>query len=58
MEQEANTKRLTMDTYIDTLNGFGDKILTWADPENQYRGPTEVRKNCVLFLSRNPKSVL
>lgn len=44
-----------MDTYIDTLNGFGDKILTWADPENQYRGPTEVSKNCVLFLCRGPK---
>lgn len=40
-----------MDTYIETLNGVGDKILTWADPENQYRGPTEVSKNCVLISS-------
>mmetsp|Transcript_49546 Transcript_49546/g.73824 ORF Transcript_49546/g.73824 Transcript_49546/m.73824 type:complete len:277 (-) Transcript_49546:281-1111(-) len=30
-----------MDNYVSTLNNVGESILTWADPENKYRGYTE-----------------
>ena len=31
-----------MDKYTETLDKVGEAILTWADPENKYRGHTEV----------------
>ena len=31
-----------MDKYVETLDKVGEAILTWADPENKYRGHTEV----------------
>lgn len=30
-----------MDAYISTMDSVGEAILTWADPENKYRGYTE-----------------
>ena len=32
-----------MDDYVATLNNAGESILQWADPENKFRGFTEVR---------------
>jgi hypothetical protein len=40
----------TMDQYTDTLNSVGESILTWADPENQFRGHTNVREFHVCEL--------
>lgn len=37
--------RLAMDDYVETLNSWGETILVWADPENKFRGYTEVRKS-------------
>lgn len=34
---------MAMDDYVDTLNSWGETILVWADPENKFRGYTEVR---------------
>ena len=34
-----------MDDYVETLNSWGETILVWADPENKFRGYTEVRKS-------------
>ena len=31
-----------MDNYVATLDKVGEAILAWADPENKYRGYTEV----------------
>lgn len=40
----VKTIRLAMDDYVDTLNSWGETILVWADPENKFRGYTEVRQ--------------
>jgi hypothetical protein len=32
-----------MDNYLATLDSIGESILVWADPENKFRGYTEVR---------------
>jgi hypothetical protein len=38
-----------MDVYISTLNSIGDAVIEWTDPENQFRGHTEVRKHGNTF---------
>lgn len=35
-----------MDTYIATLDSVGESILKWSDPEEQFRGFTNVSKDC------------
>jgi hypothetical protein len=35
-------RRLTMEDYLKTLDSVGESILVWADPENKFRGHTEV----------------
>jgi hypothetical protein len=34
------------DEYIATLDGVGESILKWADPDTQFRGYTDVREEC------------
>jgi hypothetical protein len=36
------TKKTAMDNYLETLDSVGESILVWADPENKFRGHTEV----------------
>jgi len=31
-----------MEKYMETVDSIGQSILTWADPENNFRGHTEV----------------
>jgi len=38
---------IIMETYTRTLENVGEAILGWSDPENKYRGFTEVSEvNC------------
>lgn len=34
------------EVYTETLDGVGESILVWSDPDKQFRGHTEVRQ-CV-----------
>jgi hypothetical protein len=36
---------VTYEEYTEKLTSIGDSILNWADPENEFRGYTEVRGN-------------
>ena len=31
-----------MEAYYEKIDALGETLLNWADPENQYRGYTEV----------------
>lgn len=31
-----------MDAYVDTLNGIGESIINWSDPDSQFTGFTKV----------------
>lgn len=35
--------------YIETLDSYGESILTWADPEGKFRGATEVGRPRSFF---------
>jgi len=43
--------------YIDIVDKVGESILDWADPENKFRGYTEVRfvSMCFVGLFRPPR---
>ena len=36
------TQQFNMDTYFSTLDSIGESIVAWTDPENQFRGHTDV----------------
>jgi hypothetical protein len=38
-------ERLTMDNYLAMQDSIRELILVWADPENKFRGYTEVRNS-------------
>jgi len=40
---------MDFDEYTKKLDSIGESILTWADPESDFRGYTEVRV-CVLVV--------
>ena len=54
-EAERKKKKKTiaaMDVYLSTLDSVGEAILSWADPQNKFRGYTEVRSFRLLCYSR------
>jgi hypothetical protein len=49
---ERGFRLWTMDDYMQKLDQIGESILQWADPDNQFRGYTEVRHVRARFLKR------
>lgn len=48
---------MDFEEYTKTLDSIGESILTWADPERDFRGYTEVRLVVWSFLKKpGPKS--
>lgn len=43
---------MDLDSYMKTLDGLGESILNWADPERDFRGYTEVRRSHPLHGGR------
>lgn len=44
----VSTNEATME-YTKSLESIGEEILTWADPDNQFRGHTQVRRSLARF---------
>jgi hypothetical protein len=42
------------DTYMELCDQYGEKILNWADPTNEFRGYTNVRSILLLYRSFLP----
>jgi hypothetical protein len=43
--------------YTATLESVGESILNWADPENQFRGHTNVREAVETESARNTSAL-
>lgn len=40
-----------MAEFYEQVDAFGETILKWADPEDQFRGYTEVSTDTTMFAS-------
>jgi len=43
-----------MEAYLNTMDSIGESILNWADPDNQFRGYTEVCRIAPRRRTTNP----